>query len=120
MADYYVTAFETTPNTGTYRYLWQATTAFAVGDRVVDSIGTMAVYECTVAGTSGATEPTWPANPGDTVADGTVVWTLRVPVSWENATINLHRVTPYLAATDVVYLAHDMMDMPASTRTYAF
>lgn len=37
------------------------------------------VFECTTAGTTGATEPDWaPAvNPGDTVTDNGVVWTLR-------------------------------------------
>ena len=32
-------------------------------------------YICTTAGTSGATEPTWPTTIGNTVADGTAVWT---------------------------------------------
>jgi hypothetical protein len=34
--------------------------------------------ECTTAGTSGTTEPTWAGKvPGDTVTDGTVTWTIR-------------------------------------------
>jgi hypothetical protein len=33
--------------------------------------------ECTIAGTSGETSPASPYAPGDTVADGSVVWTLR-------------------------------------------
>ena len=32
-------------------------------------------YTCTTAGTSGATEPTWPTTVGNTVADGTAIWT---------------------------------------------
>ena len=34
-------------------------------------------YECTTAGTSGLEEPPWPIVVGQTVADGTVVWTCR-------------------------------------------
>lgn len=49
---------------------WAATTAYAVGDLVLD---TGAVYRVETAGTSGATEPTWPTAHG-TVNDGSVVW----------------------------------------------
>lgn len=42
-------------------------------------------YECTTSGTSSAdspsTEPTWPTTLGDTVTDGTVVWTAIYPYS---------------------------------------
>lgn len=34
-------------------------------------------YECTTAGVTDSAEPTWPAVPGGTVADGTAVWTCR-------------------------------------------
>ena len=35
-------------------------------------------YECTTAGTTGATEPTWPIIVGTTVVDGSVTWTCRL------------------------------------------
>lgn len=52
--------------------VWAAASAYSLGDLVVGATG---VYECTTAGTSGATEPTWPTS--GTVTDGTVVWTFR-------------------------------------------
>jgi hypothetical protein len=62
--------------------VWEATTAYAVGDIIVPSVVTHAGYalRCTVAGTSGSTEPAWPVEvtalassyptAGDTYADG--------------------------------------------------
>ena len=32
------------------------------------------IYRCTVAGTTGGVEPTWPTTTGATVVDGTVTW----------------------------------------------
>lgn len=52
---------------------WVATTAYALGQRVIDDNGK--VLEVTTAGTSGSTEPTTPGSVGGTVTDGTVVWT---------------------------------------------
>lgn len=55
---------------------WLTTTAYALNDyvRPVAGQGDF-VYKCTTAGTSGASEPTWPTVDGQTVADGTAVWT---------------------------------------------
>lgn len=55
---------------------WVGATAYSLGDVVRQVSGTITdrVFKCTVAGTSGGTEPTWPAM-GATVADGTVTWT---------------------------------------------
>jgi hypothetical protein len=52
---------------------WAASTAYTVGTWVRGA--TTGVWECKVAGTSGATEPT--GNIGDTVTDGTVTWVKR-------------------------------------------
>ena len=52
---------------------WAATTAYVVGDSVQPVTPNGNRYYCTVAGTSGASQPTWPTI-GNTVVDGTVTW----------------------------------------------
>jgi len=56
---------------------WSAETAYALGDWVYATATGAYLYECTTAGTSGATAPDWPAADGDTVTDGAAVWTAR-------------------------------------------
>jgi hypothetical protein len=53
---------------------WAAETDYSLGDMLLDT-GT--VFECTAAGESGETEPTWQTDEGDTTTDGTVTWTSR-------------------------------------------
>ena len=54
---------------------WKANTAFTVGRELIPTIPNGHKYQCTTAGTSGATEPVWPTVSGGTVADGSVIWT---------------------------------------------
>jgi len=54
---------------------WKADTAFTVGRELIPTIPNGHKYECTTAGTSGATEPTWTTVSGGTVTDGSVIWT---------------------------------------------
>tara|TARA_A100001201_G_scaffold2602_3_gene6657 strand:+ start:972 stop:1865 length:894 start_codon:yes stop_codon:yes gene_type:complete len=56
---------------------WAASTAFSVGDvrRATASQNSGLVFECTTAGTSGSSEPSWPTDIGSTITDNTVVWT---------------------------------------------
>lgn len=53
---------------------WAASTAYTVGQIVRPTTGNGYVYRCVVAGTSAASEPTWPTTPYQTVADGGVTW----------------------------------------------
>ncbi len=53
---------------------WQASTAYASGDKVVPSAPNGYHYQCTAAGQSGASAPTWPTTAGQTVGDGTATW----------------------------------------------
>ena len=59
---------------------WEATIAYSLGDIVVPTAGMENGfrYECTTAGTSGSSEPTWKTTEGETNSDGTVVWTCRL------------------------------------------
>lgn len=56
---------------------WQASTAYSVGDYIIPTTTNGYRYECTTAGTSSGTEPTWPTTEDNTVNDGTAVWTCR-------------------------------------------
>ena len=55
---------------------WQSGTAHVVGDVVqaFTNPGTGFFFRCTVAGTTGTTEPFWPTIIGNIVEDGTVTW----------------------------------------------
>jgi len=53
---------------------WQASTAYTVGQTISPSSANGHIYQCTAAGTSGATPPsTWPTD-GSDVTDGGVTW----------------------------------------------
>ena len=58
---------------------WTASTAYALGDVVVPTAGLENGfrYECTTAGTSGGSAPTWSTVEGATTTDNTVTWTTR-------------------------------------------
>lgn len=51
---------------------WAASTAYAVGTRIVDSNGN--IEQVVTAGTSAATQPTWSTTVGGTTTDGSVKW----------------------------------------------
>jgi len=83
---------------------WTASHTYALGDIAIPTTNNGFWYECTTAGTSGTTEPTWPTTEGLTVTDNTVVWTCRsssIPEAHEE-TIVLG-ATGYLATSASVY-----------------
>ncbi|MBF0291153.1 MAG: hypothetical protein HQK86_03255 [Nitrospinae bacterium] len=57
--------------------LWVGTTAKSSGDivRPTNANDNGHYYQCTTAGTTAGSEPTWPTGSGSTVNDGSVVWT---------------------------------------------
>lgn len=58
---------------GTTATNWASTSTRAAGVYGVPTTPNGHYYKCTTAGTTGATQPTWPTT-GGTVTDGTVVW----------------------------------------------
>lgn len=63
---------------------WPASTAVKVRQLALGTNGTLA--QCTVAGTTSATEPTWPTSVGGTVTDGGATWkALAIPGSGSGA-----------------------------------
>ena len=87
---------------------WAASTAYVVGDVRKDTNEDQGFfYECTVAGTSAATEPTWPETIEGTVADNTVTWTARSKYQFQVDTAvhgadGLAVFSPSIDATDTV------------------
>lgn len=54
---------------------WTAGTLYLVGDRIRPNVTSNGfLYQCTVAGTSGGSAPTFPTTVGATVTDGGVTW----------------------------------------------
>ena len=69
---------------------WSGSTAFSVGDirRASEQQPSGLFFRCTTAGNSASAEPSWPNNVGDTVTDGTCVWTGIASAFEELAKIN--------------------------------
>lgn len=64
---------------------WSASTAYSLNDirRPTQPNRNGYCYKVTTAGTTGASEPTWPQEYGQTVTDGSVVWTcLDIEETW--------------------------------------
>jgi hypothetical protein len=61
---------------------WQAATAYAVGAAVVADPRNGSYFTATVAGTSAATQPTWPTTTNATVTDGGVTWKNAGAAAW--------------------------------------
>ncbi len=66
---------------------WAASIVTALGAAIRPTARNGCCYQCTTGGTTGATEPTWPTTPGNTVTDGTVVWTCRTSYALANTSL---------------------------------
>lgn len=94
---------------------WSATTAYGGTGEPLYAVPTVAntyYYKATTAGTSDASEPTWPTTLGDTVVDGTVTWTCI-------ALIELVADTDYVVESTGVLIYNDAVNYE-SGRTVNF
>lgn len=62
--------------------VWKASTSYQVGDLIKPTRDFGYYMECTVAGTSGTTEPTW--STWASVKDNTITWVPRKPITWKH------------------------------------
>ena len=72
------------------RYKWQASTAYRLNSVVTPKTIPATpygghYYRCTVAGTSGASEPLWPIIDGSEVLDGDVTWKESGSMVWQKS-----------------------------------
>lgn len=58
--------------------VWTASTAYTIGNKVLPTTNNGYYYECSDAGTSHTTEPTWPTTEFNSVADNTCRWVCKV------------------------------------------
>lgn len=78
LPDYLLDRDNPQPYKGTKAPAWQAGHPYSLTNYVKAVTFNGCRYECTTAGTSGGTQPTWPTTPGQTVNDNGVVWTCRI------------------------------------------
>ncbi len=68
---------------------WTASTVYKIGDIVRKVAGDKNYfYQCVVAGTTGATEPSWTDIEGVTIPDGSVSWYVYKTVKWKEVGIS--------------------------------
>ena len=72
---------------GSSEIVWDNDVVLSLGELRRPTTANTYVYEVTTAGTTGATEPTWPVTPGSTVVNGTVTFTCRGHAVWTAATV---------------------------------
>ena len=75
---------------------WASTTAYITGDIVKASTYNSLSYECSTAGTSGASEPTWTTTEYNVQTDGTVKWVCYDPKTY-NTVAPKNANVPYVS-----------------------
>ena len=71
-----------------YPDMWVADTVYSAGDCVRPPTANNFIYECTVGGTSGSSEPAWSITDQATFSDNTVTWRAHESVCLANCDID--------------------------------
>jgi hypothetical protein len=85
---------------------WAATTAKAVGAQVQQLVSPTHIFQCTAAGTTAASAPTWVTTIGGATTDGTVTWTcigILAPQATTDYTVDLTLGRIYILPTARVH-----------------
>lgn len=101
---------------------WAALTLYSVGNIVrqlaVPAVNGERCFRCSVAGTSGAAEPTWvTAQGGTTSADGTVTWvevTGQSTYNWSAPHARLTQACNWTAVGDNIWVGHNHAELLSS------
>lgn len=103
---------------------WAASTAYTVGalrrQLTTPTVGNERVFRCTTAGTSSASEPSWSGTPvafGNTVNDGSVVWTNVTGLStygWTAAAARITYCHANMEAGDILWLSNNHSESTSS------
>ncbi len=109
---------------------WPVSTVVNLGDRVYGLTETAVVFECTTAGTTNDTEPTWDTTPGNTTPDtngsgaGDVVWTARAMIAKDDAAPTLKflqtDLVPWAAGDEIRFANNHSEDSGGVAVTYTF
>ena len=65
--------------------MWEASTVYVAGDLIRPPVANGFIYECTVGGTTSATNPGWGTAQDQTFTDGTVTWKTHINIALVNA-----------------------------------
>lgn len=117
---------------------WTASTAYTVGQIVrqlaTPTQGNERCFRCSVAGTSGGTEPTWGLTKNSTTSDNGITWVECTGAAAYNGDgggtawgapaprleIIMNATTPWQGAGDTVFVGHDHSETRSSGSTMSF